>query len=128
MCGISTVCELFGLTPRAVRFYEDCGLLKSGRDRFNYRRYDSHARLRLEQIAAYRLAGLSIDDIAEIFALEDEGGDAQRACAIRKLNARLADLDGTRRHAETLIQSFSADRVMAANSETPGFRRLTLVR
>ena len=127
MCGISTVCELFGLTPRAVRFYEDRGLVTSGRDKFNCRKYDSRARARLEQIAAYRQAGLSIDDILEIFTLQAEGDEAaQRECATRKLKARLTELDGARRQAEQLIQRFSAERIVAVNSDTAGSRRLAL--
>jgi DNA-binding transcriptional MerR regulator len=116
MCGISTVCELFGLTPRAVRFYEDRGLVTSGRDRFNCRKYDSRARARLEQIAGYRQAGLSIDDILEIFALETEGANAQRECATRKLKARLVEIESARRHAEQMLQRFAAGNVIAVNS------------
>jgi DNA-binding transcriptional MerR regulator len=128
MCGISTVCELFGLTPRAVRFYEDRGLVQSRRDRFNCRSYDSRARARLEQIAAYRQAGLSIEDILEIFALEDAGGGAQRDCATRKLKAKLAELDGARRQAEQLIQRFSAERIVAVNSDLVGQHRMAVAR
>jgi DNA-binding transcriptional MerR regulator len=126
MCGISTVCELFGLTPRAVRFYEDRGLVTSGRDKFNCRKYDARARARLEQIAAYRQAGLSIEDILEIFALEAEGDGAQRDCATRKLKARLTELEGARRQAEQLIQRFSAERIVAVNSDRAGGRRMAL--
>lgn len=123
MCGISTVCELFGLTPRAVRFYEDRGLVQSRRDRFNCRSYDTRARARLEQIAAYRQADLSIEDILEIFALEDAGGVAHRDCATRKLKAKLAELDGARRQAEQLIQQFGAEHIVAVNSDLAGQRR-----
>ena len=128
MCGISTVCEQFDLTPRAVRFYEDRGLVQSGRDRFNCRKYDHRARARLGEIAAYRQAGLSIDDILEIFALEAEGEVAQRACASRKLKAKLAELDAARKQAEQLIQNFAADHIVAVNSDTAGLRCMAVVR
>jgi len=117
MCGISTVCEQYGLTPRAVRFYEDRGLVQSGRDRFNCRKYDAQARARLEQIAAYRQAGLSIEDILEIFALAGEDGSVQRECATRKLKAKLQDLDVARRQAEHLLGRFNAERIVAVNSD-----------
>jgi DNA-binding transcriptional MerR regulator len=119
MCGISTVCELFGLTPRAVRFYEDRGLVTSRRDRFNCRSYDSAARARLEQIAAYRLAGLSIEDIHEIFSLEDGGGNALRECATRKLKARLVELEAARRQAEQLLQTFAGERLTVVRNDSP---------
>jgi DNA-binding transcriptional MerR regulator len=125
MCGISMVCEQFGLTARAVRFYEDRGLVQSGRDRTNCRRYDKLARARLEQIAGYRQAGLSIDDILEIFALEAEGPRAQRECATLKLRARLADLDQARRQAEQLLKRFAAERLVAISADAGAERRVS---
>jgi DNA-binding transcriptional MerR regulator len=124
VCGISTVCDQFGLTPRAVRFYEDRGLVRSSRDRVNFRRYDKVARARLEQIAAYRQAGLSIDDILEIFALEVDGPAAQRDCAAQKLVAKLVELDRAKRQAEQLLERFAADRVAEMGGDAPGVRRV----
>lgn len=126
MCGISTICDQFGLTARAVRFYEDRGLVQSGRDRLNCRRYDKVARARLEQIAAYRQAGLSIDDILEIFALEAAGPAAQRACAGQKLVVKLVELDRAKRQAEQLLERFAAERVAAMGGEAPGVLRVAV--
>jgi DNA-binding transcriptional MerR regulator len=129
MCGISTVCELFDLTPRAVRFYEDRGLVQSGRDRFNCRKYDSKARARLEQIAAYRQAGLSIDDIFEIFSLDTEGEAAQHACAARKLKAKLVELERATHQAEALLQRHTSDRLVAVNTDSAvDARRVAMAR
>jgi len=118
MCGISVVCDLYGLTPRAVRFYETRGLLKSGRDQFNCRKYDARARDRLAQIAAYRRAGLSVEGILEIFAAGAQGGAVQRACAAQKLRARLRELEATRRHVEQLLEGETGRTPTAANSDT----------
>jgi len=128
MCGISAVCELFGLTPRAVRFYEDRGLVQSRRDRFNCRNFDRRARARLEEIAAYRQAGLSIDDIQEIFRLEEVGFPAQRDYATRKLKARLAELESARRQAEHLLQHFDTEHIVAVNNDAAASRRLVAAR
>jgi DNA-binding transcriptional MerR regulator len=125
MCGITTICDQFGLTARAVRFYEDRGLVSSNRDRFNCRRYDKMARARLEQIAAYRQAGLSIDDILEIFALETEGPAAQRECAVEKLVAKLTELNRAQHQAASLLERFAADRVAEMGGGLSGMRRLS---
>jgi DNA-binding transcriptional MerR regulator len=125
MHSISTVCELLGLTQRAVRHYEECGLVRSGRDRFNYRHYDNAACARLEQIGAYRRAGLSIEDISEIFALEDP---ARRDCVTHKLKARLSELDNARREVETLLQSLGSDRLLAVNNDSEGAHPMALAR
>ncbi len=122
MCGIKTICEEFGLTPRAVRLYEERGLFQTSRDRFNCRRYDAGARAKLEQIAAYRQAGLSIDDILEIFALDATDPVAQRELVARKLRARIVEMDAARRQAETLLQRL-ADKVVTLNPEVVATRR-----
>jgi DNA-binding transcriptional MerR regulator len=127
VCGITTICDQFGLTARAVRFYEDRGLVQSGRDRFNCRRYDKVARARLEQIAAYRQAGLSIDDILEIFALEAQGPAAQRECAAEKLVAKLAELNKAQDQAVQLLERFAAERVAAMGGDAPGVRRVSVM-
>ena len=118
MCGISVVCDLYGLTPRAVRFYEARGLLESGRDQFNCRKYDARARDRLAQIAAYRRAGLSVEDILGIFATGAQGAAAQRARAAQKLRARLRELEATRRHVQQLLEGEAGSTPTPANSDT----------
>ena len=97
--GIGEVTKLFGLTARSVRFYEERGLLTSGRDRRNCRRYDHQARSTLELIAQLRRAGLSIPDIQSLLEVRGVGDDLQ-ACAQRLIRARrqalqrqLAELD-----------------------------------
>jgi DNA-binding transcriptional MerR regulator len=117
---------MFGLTPRAVRFYEERGLVESRRDRFNCRTYDSRARGRLEQIAAYRQVGLSLDDIIEIFSCEAEGAAVQRECAMRKLKARLTQIEAARRQTESLLQRFDADSRPAPGLRSSNVRRLAV--
>jgi MerR family copper efflux transcriptional regulator len=66
MSSIGNVCEQLGLTPRAIRFYEDQGLITSRRDRLNCRSFDTPARDRLRLICKLRQAGLSLSEIREI--------------------------------------------------------------
>jgi DNA-binding transcriptional MerR regulator len=78
--GMSGAMRLFGLTARALRFYEEKGLVEARRDRLNARYYDPVARGRLEWIARLRKAGVSLPDIDE----DGRGHD----CALRKLERR----------------------------------------
>jgi DNA-binding transcriptional MerR regulator len=83
--------QQFGLTARALRFYEEKGLLHAHRDRQNARYFDSTARRRLEWIARLRKAGLSLPAIREVLSAEDADGRG-RACAVVFLLKRQADL------------------------------------
>ncbi len=85
--GMAGAMRLFGLTARALRFYEEKGLVEARRDRLNARYYDPVARGRLEWIARLRKAGVSLPDIEDVLNAEDDGGQG-RACATAKLERR----------------------------------------
>lgn len=58
----------YGVSTRALRYYEDMGLIKSIRsDNYAYRLYDEAAVQRLEQILILRKLNISIKDIQRIF-------------------------------------------------------------
>ncbi|MFZ5719694.1 MAG: MerR family transcriptional regulator [Pseudomonadota bacterium] len=85
--GMASAMRLFGLTARALRFYEERGLVEARRDRLNARYYDPVARQRLEWIARLRRAGVSLPDIEDVLSAEDEDGRG-RECALAKLEKR----------------------------------------
>jgi DNA-binding transcriptional MerR regulator len=85
--GMSNAMRLFGLTARALRFYEERGLIEARRDRLNTRFYDPVARRRLEWISRLRRAGVSLPDIREVLHAEDSE-ERGRECALRKLESR----------------------------------------
>lgn len=86
---IGEAMRLFGMTARALRFYEERGLIEARRDRMNCRYYDATARKRLNWIRLLRAGGLSIDDIRDVLAADEADGGGQR-CALDKLDARQA--------------------------------------
>lgn len=88
--GMSGAMRLFGLTARALRFYEEKGLVEARRDRLNARYYDPAARQRLEWIARLRKAGVSLPDIEDVLGADEDGKGQE--CAIAKLERRRADL------------------------------------
>ena len=74
---LGEVMRRLDLTARAIRYYEELGLVQAGRDQLNRRRYDEDALARLGAIAEFRRAGLSLDDIAAILSRQDAGRDSE---------------------------------------------------
>ena len=84
--------SLFGMTPRAIRYYEIIGLIEATRTGTNARVFDARARERLRWIARLRAAGVSLEGIREVVELDAdaEGRALQAPVALTKL-AELAD-------------------------------------
>lgn len=67
MFTVKQVAALSGLTPRALRHYDQIGLLKPAHLGPNgYRYYDEAALLRLQQILFYRQMGLPLEEITRL--------------------------------------------------------------
>lgn len=111
--GISEVTILFGMTARAIRFYESKGLITLERDRNNARVFDSVARRRLAWIGELRRAGVCLADIAEILDSEETCGLGwERATA--HLEARQHSLQKQLHDVGALLEDIArlrADRV-----------------
>lgn len=81
---------VFGLTARALRYYEAEGLITTVRDRQNGRQYDLTARRRLGWIAPLRRAGVSLAGIRRIL---DGPPERLRERAIAAVEARLRAIE-----------------------------------
>jgi DNA-binding transcriptional MerR regulator len=55
-----------GLTVRALRVYEECGLIAPGRSPGGWRQYGPHDLVKLNTIATLKTAGLSLDQIRQL--------------------------------------------------------------
>jgi len=69
---ISEAKRRFGLTERAIRFYEERGLIEVDRDMQNQRCFDEAAQRRLHWISSLRAANLPLRDIQHILEVEDK--------------------------------------------------------
>jgi DNA-binding transcriptional MerR regulator len=85
--SVAEAMRAFGLTARAIRYYDQVGLIEAARDRANARVFDAMARRRLGWISKLRQADISLSDIDDVLSAEEQGGDA-RTCALMKLEAR----------------------------------------
>jgi DNA-binding transcriptional MerR regulator len=95
--SIRQLCLEFKCTPRALRFYEDKGLLSPAREGLN-RVYNYKDRARLQLILQGKRVGLSLAEIGEILDLYevDDGGAQQAAKSLRKFQERIVALESQR--------------------------------
>ncbi len=98
---IRQLCLEFKCTPRALRLYEDKGLLSPARQGLN-RVYSYKDRARLQLILRGKRVNLSLSEIREILDLYDknDGGAQQNATALRKFRARIVILEQQREDLE----------------------------
>ena len=101
---IRQLCLEFKCTPRALRFYEDKGLLTPARDGMN-RVYSYKDRARLVLILRGKRVGLALAAIGEILDLYevDDGGAAQNAKSLAKFQEQLVSLEAKRRDIDKAI-------------------------
>lgn len=101
--SITQLCREFGATPRALRFYEEQGLLSPARRELS-RVYSYKDRARLRLILNGRRVGLSIAEIRDILDLYDEKGEAaQNAKALAVFRHRIAQLEAQRQEVDAAI-------------------------
>lgn len=106
---IGQLCSLFNLTPRAIRFYEERGLVTVARDGRNRRIFDHHARQRLQFIADLRRARLSLHEIRDVLDGTDGDETQLKQQVLAKLAAQLQALDATRRELVRTIEHFARE-------------------
>ena len=107
---IAELQRIFDVTARALRFYEEKGLLspiRKGMSRI-YTRRDYH---RLEVIVRARKVNLGLGEIEELLALYDptDNGRAQVARALERMHDRAAHLEAERAAGEAAIAELSQD-------------------
>jgi DNA-binding transcriptional MerR regulator len=102
---IRNLCVEFKVTTRALRFYEDKGLLYPAREGMN-RVYNHRDRARLQLILRGKRVGLSLSEIREILDLYDEndGGAAQMAKSLKKFRERISALEAQREDIDGAIE------------------------
>ncbi|MBH1992900.1 MAG: MerR family DNA-binding transcriptional regulator [Sphingomonadaceae bacterium] len=88
--SITDLSEEFGVTARALRFYEDEGLIAPERQGLA-RIYSRRDRARLAWILRGKRVGFSLTEIREMIDLydADEAHDAQRRVTMDKCKARI---------------------------------------
>ncbi len=99
---INEVTLQVGLSKRAIKYYEEAGLLKVDKGENGYRNYTQEEIKLLKEIAIYRKLGISIKDIKVLL----EGGNKELLKAIYKEKSR--QLEASKQELKAL-QEFIAD-------------------
>lgn len=100
---ISELSREFEVTPRALRFYEDKGLLAPARDGLN-RVYSYRDRGRLQIILHGKRVGLSLNDIKDILDLYKIDQRGQALTALKKYKERVVALEAQRLDIDAAIK------------------------
>jgi DNA-binding transcriptional MerR regulator len=103
--GIAEVCEHYGVSPRALRFYETKGLLAPRR--INGTRVYSHIdRARLTRILRAKSLGTSLSEIKhylDMYGQKGEGRIQQLTYVIEKTDEAIKDLEAKRAQIDTSL-------------------------
>ena len=94
---VTQLCREFGVTPRALRFYEAKGLLHPGREGTR-RRFDHRDKARLALILRGKRFGFSLAEIGELLDLYDTDNSqvSQLTRTLEVAGQRLEDMRSQR--------------------------------
>ena len=106
--SISDLSTEFGVTARALRFYEDEGLISPQR-RGTTRIYSHRDRARLAWILRGKRVGFSLGEIRELLDLYDigDGRRSQRSATIARCRDRIALLESQKHDIDAAIAELS---------------------
>ena len=109
---MSDLVSEFGISNRALRFYESRGLLSPDRIA-GWRVYSPEQRARLIEILRGKALGLTLAEIAE--ALQAGGGRVQ--LSLQEIDHQIAHLERQKKDIETAIQALIAQRPHAKSAD-----------
>ncbi|MBK0325682.1 Cu(I)-responsive transcriptional regulator [Rhodobacteraceae bacterium F11138] len=104
-----------GLPTKTIRYYEDIGLVRPGRDSNGYRAFGESECHKLAFVARARALGFSIQDCRTLLALyEDDGrasADVKRVALeqLEQIDRKLSELQSMRDTLSGLVKACAGD-------------------
>lgn len=99
--SISELADELDISTRAIRFYEEKGLISPERTKGNHRIYDKRDRTRLKLILRGKRLGYSLDEISEMIGMADFDMDEEEQLRtsfeygkrkLKEINSRMEEL------------------------------------
>ncbi|MDJ0640329.1 MAG: Cu(I)-responsive transcriptional regulator [Paracoccaceae bacterium] len=87
--NIGDAAEAAGLPAKTIRYYEDIGLVRPGRNNNGYRSFSDTDLHKLRFLARARALGFSIDDCRALLALYED--ESRASSEVRKIARRHLD-------------------------------------
>ncbi|MDP2825983.1 MAG: MerR family DNA-binding transcriptional regulator [Sulfuritalea sp.] len=116
--GITELAHEFGISLRAIRFYEDKGLLAPRRINGG-RAYTRRDRVRLGLILRGKAVGMSLAEIEHILSLYGDHGEGhakQLDYLLGRIDAAMTELDTRRRNIEAMLGELGEVRTQMRKS------------
>ena len=116
--SITDLCSEFGVTPRALRFYEDEGLIAPERQGLS-RIYSWRDRARLAWILRGKRVGFSLAEIKELLDLYDlgDGRQTQRLKTIELCKSRIEAMERQKLDIDATIDELERFIAMVEEAE-----------
>src|SRR5699024_1001280 len=127
MKTITDMCEMFSLTARTLRYYEEIGLLTPERNRANHRIYNKKELAKIKLIERGKRYNFNLDEIKEMILLFDidRTGVAQLERTIEygrekveEIDKRIAELEQIKREILFLENRFK-EKLREMRNEVP---------
>jgi DNA-binding transcriptional MerR regulator len=125
--SISELADELDISTRAIRFYEEKGLINPERTKGNHRIYDKRDRARLKLIMRGKRLGYSLDEIAEMIGMgnfnTDEEQQLKKTYAygrkkLKEIESRMEELEILKQDLLT-VQEKILNRLKQLNLKSP---------
>ncbi|HEX3025843.1 MAG TPA: MerR family transcriptional regulator, partial [Clostridia bacterium] len=121
---VKKLAQLSGVSPRALRFYDEIGLLSPARiNSSGYRLYGEREVNLLQQILLYRELGLSLEEIKQIVTQSDFDVLAALQEHRKQLLEQRTRLDALIENVEKTIRNAKGETSMTDSEKFEGFKQ-----
>lgn len=121
---VNELAKLSGISPRALRYYNQIGLLMPEKVDLNgYRIYGQAQVDKLQQILFYRELGVALEDIKQILSSSDYDGEKTLECHLSALQKKKEQIEILIQNVSKTICSRKEGIIMSDKEKFEGFKQ-----